>query len=75
MQIILDIQRLEIIPIDQEPYSSVELQNINKELFALNNKNFVKRAPAQVVKHEKNKKVDYESQLEKLKENLNALKD
>ena len=43
MQIILDIQRLEIIPIDQEPYSSVELQNINKELFALNNKNFVAR--------------------------------
>jgi hypothetical protein len=41
MQIILDIQRLEIIPIDQEPYSSVELQNINNDLFALNNKNFV----------------------------------
>ena len=40
MQIILDIQRLEIIPIDQEPYSSVELQNINNDLFALNNKNF-----------------------------------
>ena len=43
MQIILDIQRLEIIPIDQEPYSSVELQNINDDLFALNNKNFVAR--------------------------------
>ena len=43
MQIILDIQRLEIIPIDQEPYSSVELQNINNDLFALNNKNFVAR--------------------------------
>ncbi len=41
MQIILDIQRLEIIPIDQEPYSSVELQNINNDLLALNNKNFV----------------------------------
>ena len=41
MQIILDIQRLELIPIDQEPYSSVELQNINNELFALTNKNFV----------------------------------
>ena len=40
MQIILDIQRLEIIPIDQEPYSSVELQNMNNDLFALNNKNF-----------------------------------
>jgi len=35
MQIILDIQRLELIPIDQEPYSSVELQNINNELFGL----------------------------------------
>ena len=43
MQIILDIQRLEIIPIDQEPYSFVELQNINKELFPLTNKNFVAR--------------------------------
>ena len=43
MQIILDIQRLEIIPIDQEPYSSVELQNINNDLFALNNKNIVAR--------------------------------
>ena len=43
MQIILDIQRLEIIPIDQEPYSSVELQNVNNDLFALNNKNFVAR--------------------------------
>ncbi len=41
----------------------------------LNNENFVKRAPTKVVEHEKNKKVDYESQLEKLIENLNALKD
>jgi hypothetical protein len=41
MKIILDIQRLELIPIDQEPYSSVDLQNINNELFALTNKNFV----------------------------------
>ena len=43
MQIILDIQRLEIIPIDQEPYSSVELQNVNNELFALTSKNFFKQ--------------------------------
>ena len=40
MQIILDVQRLEILPIDQEPYSSTELQNINNELFELTNKNF-----------------------------------
>ena len=40
MQIVLDIQRLEILPIDQEPYSSVELQNINNEPFELTNKNF-----------------------------------
>mgnify|MGYP000596933024 CR=1 FL=1 len=56
-----------------------QIEDMNGRLNAiynkLNNKNFVKRAPAQVVKHEKNKKVDYESQLEKLKENLNALKD
>ena len=40
MLIIVDIQRLEFIPIDQEPYSSVELKNINNELFELNNNNF-----------------------------------
>ena len=36
----MDIQRLKFIPIDQEPYSSVELKNINNELFELNNNNF-----------------------------------
>ena len=40
MLIIVDIQRLEFIPIDQEPYSSVELKNINNEIFELNNNNF-----------------------------------
>ena len=40
MLIIFDIQRLEIIPIDQEPYSSVELQNNNEEIFELSNDNF-----------------------------------
>ena len=30
MLIVVDIQRLEFIPIDQEPYSSVELKNIKK---------------------------------------------
>ncbi len=40
MLIVVDIQRLEFIPIDQEPYSSVELKNINNELFELNNNNF-----------------------------------
>ena len=39
-QIILDVQRLEILPIDQEPYSYFELQNFNKEIFELTNKNF-----------------------------------
>ena len=40
MQIVLDIQRLEFLPIDQEPYSSVELKNINDELINLTHKNF-----------------------------------
>ena len=40
MLIVVDIQRLEFIPIDQEPYSSVELKNINNEIFELNNNNF-----------------------------------
>ena len=40
MLIIVDIQRLEFIPIDQEPHSSVELKNINNEIFELNNNNF-----------------------------------
>ncbi len=40
MLIILDIQRLEFIPIDQEPYSSVELKNMNNELFQFNYNNF-----------------------------------
>ncbi len=39
IQIVLDIQRLEFIPIDQEPYSSVELKNINYELFKFADKN------------------------------------
>ncbi len=40
MLIVVDVQRLEFIPLDQEPYSSVELENINNELFELNNNNF-----------------------------------
>ena len=40
MQIVLDIQRLEILPIDQEPYSSVELQNVNNELFEFTDNKF-----------------------------------
>ena len=40
MLIIVDIQRLELVPIDQEPYSSVELKNVNNEIFELNNNNF-----------------------------------
>ncbi len=40
MLIVVDIQRLEFIPIDQEPYNSVELKNINNDLFELSNNNF-----------------------------------
>ena len=40
MLIIVDIQRLELVPIDLEPYSSVELKNFNNEIFELNNNNF-----------------------------------
>ena len=47
------------------------LNAINKKL---DNKNFVARAPQDVVKHEKNKKYDYEQQLNKMQANLLSLK-
>ena len=43
---------------------------VNKKL---NNKNFVKRAPDDVINHEKNKQTDYKNSLTKLLENLNSL--
>ncbi len=40
MLIILDLQRLEFIPIDQEPYSSVDLMKYNDEFPEFNDSNF-----------------------------------
>ena len=48
------------------------LNTINRKL---ENKNFIDRAPKDVVSHEKNKKADYELQLKKIEDNFNALKD
>ena len=39
----------------------------------LDNKNFVNRAPKDIIEHERTKQVDYQQQLNKLKENLNSL--
>ena len=39
----------------------------------LENKNFVDRAPREIIAHERNKFKDYNQQLDKLKENLNSL--
>ena len=39
----------------------------------LNNKNFVDRAPKDIIQHEKNKQTDYQQKLDKLKNNLNSL--
>ena len=39
----------------------------------LNNKNFIDRAPEDIIQHEKNKKMQYEDMLKKLTENLNSL--
>ena len=39
----------------------------------LNNKNFIDRAPSDVIANEKKKKEKYEAMLKKLEENLNAL--
>ena len=47
------------------------LRAVNKKL---NNENFIKRAPNEVVKHEKAKQSDYQNSLTKLLENLNSLK-
>ena len=35
MLIVVDIQRLEFIPIDKEPYSSVVLKNINMHMITI----------------------------------------
>ena len=56
-----------------------QIEDMNGRLNAINrkldNQNFIDRAPEEVVKHEKNKKADYESQLKKIEDNLKSLKD
>ena len=47
------------------------LQSVNKKL---NNKNFIKRAPKDIVEHEQKKQTDYQNSLNKLLENLDSLK-
>jgi len=47
------------------------LKNVNNKL---NNKNFVDRAPEDVVSNEKKKQKQYQSTLKKIEDNLNALK-
>ena len=47
------------------------LAAVNKKL---ENENFIKRAPQDVVNHEKKKQTDYQNNLTKLLENLNSLK-
>ena len=56
-----------------------QIEDMNGRLNAINkkldNQNFVDRAPKDVVAHEKNKKADYEQQLNKIQDNLQSLKD
>ena len=46
------------------------LNSVSKKL---DNKNFVDRAPKEIISHEKKKKSDYNEQLNKLKNNLKSL--
>ena len=59
--------------------SKEDLKRIEKKIDDLNkkldNQNFVDRAPKDVVAHEKNKRADYEQQLNKIQDNLQSLKD
>ena len=56
-----------------------QIEDMNGRLNAINkkldNQNFVDRAPKDVVAHEKNKRADYEQQLNKIQDNLQSLKD
>ncbi len=63
-----------------------ELQRLEKQIAGmegrlagihkkLSNENFVSRAPAKVIKHERSKQAEYEENLRKLKENYTALID
>ena len=49
-----------------------QLQGLNKKL---SNENFISRAPKEVVEKERQKKADWEMNLEKLEKNLSALSD
>ena len=68
----------ELIDIDKE-ISRLEKQasDMNGRLSAvskkLENKNFIDRAPKDIIEHEKNKQADYQQKLDKLKDNLHSL--
>jgi valyl-tRNA synthetase len=67
-----------LIDIDKE-ISRLEKQasDMNGRLSAvskkLENKNFIDRAPKDIIEHEKNKQADYQQKLDKLKDNLHSL--
>ena len=61
----------EILKIKKLPHKDANIERIYK----LDNENFVDRAPKDVVAHEKNKRADYEQQLNKIQDNLQSLKD
>ena len=54
-----------------------QIQDITGRLAAVNrkleNKNFVERAPENIINHEKEKKYNYENDLSKLHQNLESL--
>jgi len=56
-----------------------QIEDMNGRLNAINkkldNKNFIDRAPKDVVNHEKYKKANYQLQLDKIEDNLKALRD
>ena len=67
-----------LIDIDKEVERlKKQVEDMNGRLSAiyrkLDNPNFVDRAPKEVVSHEKNKKINYEDTLKKLKNNLQSL--
>jgi valyl-tRNA synthetase len=61
-----EIKRLEKQVLDM----TGRLNSVSKKL---DNKNFVDRAPKEIINHEKKKKLDYNEQLNKLKDNLKSL--
>ena len=76
MEIFIPLKGL--IDIDKEVERlKKQVEDMNGRLSAiykkLNNKNFVDRAPKEVVSHEENKKINYEDTLKKLENNLKSL--